>query len=91
MAENFPFNVFTWIRKPGPDFKDSVAPSSLSCIFSYHQIREDEPLRCASANYWVPSRHVFRFNRIELCPTIKEIVVIIGESEIDDLIFPTMH
>ena len=38
----------------------------------------------------VPSWHVFRFNGIELCPTIKDFAVIMGESEIDDLIFSTM-
>ena len=50
----------------------------------------DEPLLCVGANYWVPSRHVFHFNGIELCPTIKEFSAIMGEPEIDDLIFHTM-
>ena len=50
----------------------------------------DEPLLCATANYWVPSRHVFRLNEIELCPIIEEFAAIMGESKIDDLIFPTM-
>jgi len=30
------------------------------------------------------------FNGIELWPTIKEFAAIVGETEIDDLIFPTM-
>ena len=50
----------------------------------------DKPLLHAAANYWVPSRHVFHFNGIELCPTIEEFAAIIGEPKIDDLIFPTM-
>ena len=50
----------------------------------------DEPLLHAAANYWVPSRYVFCFNEIELCPIIEEFGAIIGELEIDDLIFPTM-
>jgi len=62
----------------------------LSCIFSYHQIRVDETLLRVAANYWVPSQHVFCFNGIELCPTIEEFGAIIGEPEINDLIFPTM-
>ena len=90
MVENSPLDVSTWIRKLGPDFKDSIAPYGLSCIFPYHQIGVDEPLLHAAANYQVPSRHVFCFNRIELCPTIEEFAAIIGELEIDDLIFPTM-
>ena len=90
MAENSPLVVSTWIRKLGPDFKISIAPYGLSCIFLYHQIKVDEPLLRATANYWVPSRHVFRFNRIELCPIIEEFAAIMGEPEIDDLIFSTM-
>jgi len=50
----------------------------------------DETLLCAATNYWVPLRHVFRFNKIELCPTIEEFAAIMGELEIYDLIFPTM-
>ena len=55
MVESSPFNVSTWIRKLGPNFKDFVAPYGLSCIFPYQQIRVDEPLLRAAANYWVPS------------------------------------
>ena len=90
MVANSSLNVSTWIRKLGPDFKDFVAPYGLFCVFPYHQIRVDEPLLHAATNYWVPPRHVFRFNGIELCPTIEEFAAILGESEIDDLIFPTM-
>ena len=90
MVENSPLDVSTWIRKLGLDFKDSTAPYSLSCIFPYHQIRVDKPFLRAAANYWVLFQHVFHFNGIELCPTIKEFAAIIGELEIDDLIFPTM-
>ena len=50
----------------------------------------DEPLLHVVANYWVPTRHVFCFNGVELCPTIEEFGAIMGEPEIDDLIFPTM-
>ena len=90
MVENSPLDVSTWIRKLGPDFKDFVVPYGLSCIFPYHQIRVDEPLLRAAVNYWVPSQHVFCFNRIELCPTIEKFAAIMGELEIDDLIFPTI-
>ena len=90
MAKNSHLDVSAWIRKPGPNFKDSIALYGLSCIFSYHQIKVDEPLLYAAANYWVASRHVFCFNEIELCPIIEEFGAIIGEPEIDDLIFLTM-
>ena len=50
----------------------------------------DESLLRVVANYWVLSRLVFHFNRIELYPTIEEFGAIIGELEIDDVIFPTI-
>ena len=71
MAEKSPLDVSTWIRKLDPDFKDSIAPYGLSCIFPYHQIRVDKHLLHAATNYWVPFQHVFRFNGIELCHTIE--------------------
>jgi len=50
----------------------------------------DKPLLCVAANYWVPSWHVFHFKGIEICPIIEEFGALMGEPEIDDLIFPTM-
>ena len=50
----------------------------------------DEPFLHAVANYWVPTWHVFRFNGVDLCPPIEEFDAIMGEPEINDLIFPTM-
>ena len=90
MVENSPLNVSSWIRRLGPDFKYSISPYGLSCIFPYHQIKVDEPLLRAATNYRVPSQYVFHFNGIELCPTIEEFGAIMGEPKIDDLIFPTM-
>ena len=55
MAKNSPLDVSAWIRRLGLDFKDSITPYGLSCIFPYHQIRVDESLLRAAANYWVPS------------------------------------
>ena len=90
MAKNSPLDASTWIRKLSLDFKDSITLYGVSCIFSYHQIGVDETLLHAATNYWVSFRHVFHFSGIELCLTIEEFVAIMGESEIDDLIFPTI-
>ena len=90
MVENSSLDVSTWIGRLGPDFKDSIALYGFSCVFPYHQIRVDEPLLRATANYWVLTRHVFRFNGKELCPNIEEFGAIMGEPKIDNLIFPTM-
>ena len=50
----------------------------------------DEPLLHAAANHWVPTKHVIRFNGVELYPTIEEFGAIMGEPEIEDLLFLTM-
>ena len=70
----------------------SRIPSPLMVfLVSFHtQIRMDEPLLRVTANYWVPTQHVFHFNGVELCPTIEEFGAIMGESEVDDLVFPTI-
>ena len=80
MAENSPLDVSTWIRRLGPDFKDSIAPYGLSCVFPYHQIRVDEHLFHATANYWIPTWHVFYFNGVELYPIIEEFGAIMGRD-----------
>ena len=90
MVENSPLDVSAWIRRLGLNFKDSTAPYGFSCVFLYYQIRVDKPLLRAAANYQIPSWHVFRFNGIELCPIIEEFGAIMGELEIDVLIFLTM-
>ena len=53
MVEKSPLDVSTWIKKLGPNFKDSVAPYGLSCILPYHQITVDEFLLHAASNYWI--------------------------------------
>ena len=75
MAENFPLDVSTWIRMLGPDFKDSIAPYDLSCVFPYHQIRVDEP---------------FPLQWSRIVPIIEEFGAIIGDLEIENLVFPTI-
>ena len=93
MAKNSPLDVSAWIRRLGPDFKDSITPYGLSCIFPYHQIRVDDPLLCAAANYWVPSQHVSTLMEQNYTPLSRNLLLLWvnqTELEIDDLIFPTM-
>ena len=75
MVENSPFDVSAQIRRLGPNFKDSIALYGLSCVFLYHQIKVDEPLLHATANYQVLTWHVFHFNGVELCP-LSQILVL---------------
>ena len=50
----------------------------------------DEPLLRATAIYWIPTRHVFQFNSVEVCPTLEEFSAIMDEPSVNDLVFPTM-
>lgn len=50
----------------------------------------EEPLLRAVANFWIPIRHVFHFNIMEISPTLEEFSAIIGEPKVSTLIFPTI-
>ena len=43
MAEFTPLEVLAWIKKLCPSFEDAFIPLYLSCVFSYHQIKVNEP------------------------------------------------
>ena len=90
MAEFTPLAVLAWIKKLGPRSGDALFPLGLSCIFPYHQIKLDEPFLHVAAEFWIPTWHVFQFNGVELCPTLKEFSAIIGEPGISTLILPTI-
>jgi len=87
MAEFSHLEVSAWIKKLGPNFKKAFG---LSCIVPYHQIKVDEPLLCAVANFWIPIPHVFHFNVVEICPTLEKFSAILVEPEVNTLVFPTM-
>ena len=50
----------------------------------------DEPLLHAATNFWIPTRHVFQFNEVEICSTLEEFSAIMGESKVSTLILPTI-
>ena len=90
MTEISPLEILAWIRKLGPSFKEVLVIFDLSCIFTYHQIKVDEPLLHAATNFWIPTGHVFHFNGVEICPTLEEFSAIMGEPEVSTLILPTI-
>ena len=73
-----------------PNFKDAFTPLGLSCVPFYHQIRLDKPLLRAATEFWIPTQHIFQFNGMELCPTLEEFGVIMGELDLDAIILPTL-
>ena len=50
----------------------------------------DEPLLCATANFLIPTRYVFQFNGVEICPTIEEFSAIMGRLDVSTLFLPTI-
>ena len=90
MVEFFPLEVSAWIKNLGLSFKEALIPFGFSYIFPYHQINVDEPLLHAAANFWIPTRHVFHFNGVEICSTIEEFNATMGELEVNSLILPTI-
>ena len=38
---------------------------------------------------WIPTRHVFHFNGMEICPTLEEFSAIMGEPDVSTFILPT--
>lgn len=91
MLEFSPMQVSLWINKLNPNFKQSLVPLGLSCASHLHQIKVDESLIRAATNFYIPSRHVFQFNGIELCPTIEESDAIMGEWDFGSTILSTLE
>jgi len=89
MAKFSPLEVWTWIKKLGPSFKEALIPFGHSCIFPYHQIKVDEPLLRVAANFWIPTQHVFHFNGVEICPILEEFSAIMSKPKVSTLILPT--
>ncbi|KAK9998019.1 hypothetical protein SO802_017622 [Lithocarpus litseifolius] len=74
----------------GDDDDDGGNEEDSEATLSYQpRKRVDEPLLRAATNYWVPTRHVFHFNGVELCPIIEEFGAIMGKPKVDNLVFPT--
>ena len=51
----------------------------------------NKPFLCAATNFWIPTRHVFQLNGVELCPTLEEFGAIMGEHNFNAIILPTLE
>lgn len=90
MAEFTPLEVSTWINKLNLNFKDALIPLGLFCISFFHQIKVNEPLLHAATELWIPTRHVFQLNGVDLCPTLEKFRVIMGEHDFSAVILSTL-
>ena len=91
MAKFTPLEVSAWIKKLCPNLEDVLTPFCLSCVPFYHQIRVNKPHLHAATKFWIPTGHVFQFNGMELCPTLKEFGAIMGELDLGAIILPTLE
>lgn len=90
MAKFSPMEVSLQVSKLNPNFKDALILLGLSCASHILQTNIDEPFLHAAAEFWVPICHVFQFNGVELCHTIKEFGTITGECDFGSSILPTL-
>ena len=51
----------------------------------------DKPLLHATTEFWIPTRHVFQFNGVELYSTLEEFGAIMGEHDFGAVILPTFE
>ena len=51
----------------------------------------NELLLHATTEFWIPTRHVFQYNSVELCPTLKEFGATMGELNFNAIILPTLN
>ena len=91
MVEFTPLDVLMWINKLNLNFKDTFILLDFSCIFVFHQIKVNEPRMCAATKFWIPTEHFFQFNGVELCPTLEEFGVMMGEHDFGAIILPTLE
>jgi len=87
----FTLEVSMWINKLNFKFKDACIPLRLSYISFFHQIKVDKPLLHATTEFWIPTRHVFQFNGVELYSTLEEFGAIMGEHDFGAIILPTFE
>ena len=50
----------------------------------------NELLLHATTEFWIPTQHVFQYNSVELCPTLKEFGAIMVEHNFCAIILPTL-
>ena len=91
MVEFTPLDVLMWINKLNLNFKDTFILLDFSCISVFHQIKVNEPRMCAATKFWIPTEHFFQFNGVELCPTLEEFGVMMGEHDFGAIILPTLE
>jgi hypothetical protein len=80
-----------WVSRTNDIGRDHLRHVRLSCIVHYGQVKLNLPLIRAASDLWDHTRHVFHFNRCELCPMMEEFGAIMGISNFDQILLPPTH
>jgi hypothetical protein len=80
-----------WVSRTSDVGRDHLRHVCLSCIVHYGQVKLNLPLLRAASNFWDHTRHVFLFNRCELCPMMEEFGAIMGLSNFNHILLPPKH
>ena len=72
-----------WIGKLTEDDREKLRLWGIpSKLLRAADVEVSRHLLCATARFWKPAYHIFRFGRIELTPTLEEVHWICGFSKI---------
>lgn len=66
------------------------AKFQVSSLFDYAYVKINHSFLREAVEFWDPVRHVFRFNRNELCPTMEEFGAILGRPDFKRVLVPAM-
>ena len=70
----------TFLKNLNRNDWNRLQPFQVKSLRSLQHLKIDTALLHATATFWNPKDHVFRFNSQELCPLIEEFAAILGCS-----------
>lgn len=82
-------NIKRWLLSVHRQTVQPFESTHLSSLIHYCQARINEGFLSTVIKYWDPFRHVFRFNNIEICPTMEEFSAILNYPISHDPLFPS--
>jgi len=71
-------DINRWVRSFDFCTETNFTAFKLEGIKALRNVKIKRDFLSATVKFWDPEDHVFRFNTIELCPTIEEFSTILG-------------
>uniref|UniRef100_A0A7N2MMY2 Aminotransferase-like plant mobile domain-containing protein n=1 Tax=Quercus lobata TaxID=97700 RepID=A0A7N2MMY2_QUELO len=80
------------LRRADSMFKREMNEWGLGCVFYYmDNFKVEESMLRVAAKFWDHKKHVFRFNWSEMCPTVEEFGAIMGNKNMESVLFSAYH